>query len=85
MNDEEEEKSIAILERKASNLSTELLSSSFQINDDFSKIKKDFYKSLSTALRIIQKQKEEIIELRISLLEKDDEIKKKDIMRFCLS
>jgi hypothetical protein len=83
MNDEEE--AIHSLEIKATNLSTELLSSSFHINDDFSKIRKDFYKSLLIALRIIQKQKEEIIDLRLSILEKDDEIKKKDIMRFCLT
>lgn len=74
---------IKALEIKATTLSSQLLSSSFNINNDISNIKKDFYKSIITALKIIQKQKEEIIDLKLELLEKDEEIKNKDIMRFC--
>jgi len=72
------------LELKASYLSNQLLTSSFNINDDISKIKKEYYKSLIISLNIIQKQKEEIIDLKLELLEKEDEINRKDIMRFCM-
>jgi len=71
------------LERKIENLSIELLSSSININNEISKIKKDCYKNLMIALKIIQKQKEEIINLKIIILELNDEIDKKDIMKFC--
>ena len=70
------------MEKKANNLSCNLLSSSI-INDDITKIKKDYYKSLIIALNIIRKQKQELINLQILLLEVEDECNKKDIMRFC--
>ena len=73
------------LEMKASILSTQLLSSSMNINDDISKLRKDFYKTLILTLDIIQKQKEEIIDLKLDILEKENEIKRKDIMQFCLT
>jgi len=73
------------LELKASILSTQLLSSSMNINDDISKLRKDFYKTLILTLDIINKQKEEIIDLKLDILEKENEIKRKDIMQFCLT
>lgn len=73
------------LELKASILSTQLLSSSVNINDEISKLRKDFYKTLIQTLDIIHKQKEEIIDLKLDILEKDNEIKRKDIMQFCLT
>lgn len=73
------------LELKASILSTQLLSSSMNINDEISKLRKDFYKTLIQTLDIIHKQKEEIIDLKLDILEKDNEIKRKDIMQFCLT
>jgi len=73
------------LELKASILSTQLLSSSMNINDDISKLRKDFYKTLILTLDIIQKQKEEIIDLKLDILEKENEIKRNDIMQFCLT
>lgn len=76
------EEEIIELEKKANNLSCNLLSSSI-INDDITKIKKDYYKSLIIALNIIRKQKQELINLQILLLEVEDECNKKDIMRFC--
>jgi hypothetical protein len=76
------EEEILDLEKKANNLSCNLLSSSI-INDDITKIKKDYYKSLIIALNIIRKQKQELINLQILLLEVEDECNKKDIMRFC--
>jgi len=78
------DENIKSLEIKAIILSNELLSSSFNINDEISKIKKEYYKSIITSLNIIKKQKEELIDLKLLLLEKEDEILKKDIMRFCL-
>lgn len=71
------------LELKATSLSSQLLSSSFNVNNDVSILKKDFYKSLIIALNIIKKQKEEIIDLKLEILEKENELKTKDIMRFC--
>lgn len=73
------------LELKASILSTLLLSSSTNINDEIFKLRKDYYKTLMITLNIIQKQKEEIIDLKLDILEKDNEINRKDIMRFCLT
>jgi len=73
------------LELKASILSTQLLSSSVNINDEISKLRKDFYKTLTISLDIIQKQKEEIIDLKLDIIEKENEINSKDIMRFCLT
>lgn len=76
------EEEIIELEQKANNLSCNLLSSSI-INDDITKIKKEYYKSLIIALNIIRKQKQEFINLQLILLEVEDECIKKDIMRFC--
>lgn len=78
---------ITNLEYKINDLNSSLLLSSIQIstiNDETIKIKKEYYKSLLLALKIIQKQKEEIINLRLIIIEKDEEICKKDIMRFCM-
>jgi len=55
------------------------------INDEISKLRKDFYKTLTISLDIIQKQKEEIIDLKLDIIEKENEINSKDIMRFCLT
>jgi len=77
------EEEIIELENKANNISCNLLSSSSIINDDIGKIRKEYYKSLIIALNIIRKQKQEIINLQIIILEIKDECNKKDIMRFC--
>ena len=77
------EEEILELEQKANNISCNLLSSSFMINDDIAKIKKDYYKSLIIALNIIRKQKQDLINAQLELLEVKDECNKKDIMRFC--
>jgi len=76
------EEEIIELEQRANNLSCNLLSSSI-INDDVSKIKKEYYKSLIIALNIIRKQKQDFIDLQLLLLEIEDECNKRDIMRFC--
>jgi hypothetical protein len=76
------EEEIIDLEQKANNLSCNLLSSSI-INDDITKIKKEYYKSLIIALNIIRKQKQDFINLQLLLLEIEDECNKRDIMRFC--
>lgn len=77
------EEEILELEQKANNISCNLLSSSVMINDDIAKIKKDYYKSLIIALNIIRKQKQDLINAQLELLEVKDECNKKDIMRFC--
>ena len=77
------EEEILELEQKANNISCNLLSSSVMINDDIAKIKKDYYKSLIIALNIIRKQKQDLINAQLALLEVQDECNKKDIMRFC--
>jgi hypothetical protein len=78
------EEEIIILEEKVATISTNLLSSSsFIINDDITKIKKDYYKSLISALNIIRSQKQKIIDLQLTIIELEDECNKRDIMRFC--
>jgi len=72
------------LENKIDELNSSLLTSSMNIKDDITKLRKEYYKSLLLALRIIQKQKEEMISLKLIIIEKDDEINRKDIMRFCI-
>ncbi len=79
------EEDIIILEEKVTSLSNELILSSYITKEELYKIKKEYYKSLISSLNIIKKQKEEIIDLKLVILEKDIEIKQKDIMRFCLS
>lgn len=79
------EEDIIILEEKVNILSNELILSSYIINEELYKIKKEYYKSLISSLNIIKKQKEEIIDLKLLIIEKDAEITRKDIMRFCLS
>jgi len=85
--EEEDEKIILILEEKVNNISIELLtsstSSSLIINDDILRIKKDYYKSLITALNIIRMQKQKIIDLQINLNEVENDCNKYNIMRFC--
>jgi len=84
--EEEDEKNILILEEKVNNISIELLtssSSSIILNDDILKIKKDYYKSLITALNIIRKQKQKIVDLQINLIEIENDCNKYNIMRFC--
>ena len=78
------EEEIIILEEKVATISTNLLSSSsFIINDDITKIKKDYYKSLISALNIIRSQKQKIIDLQLTIIELEDKCNKRDIMRFC--
>lgn len=72
------------LENKIDELNSSLLTSSMNIKDDIIKLRKEYYKSLLLALRIIQKQKEEMISLKLIIIEKDEEINRKDIMRFCI-
>jgi len=72
------------LENKIDELNSSLLTSSMNIKDDITKLRKEYYKSLLLALRIIQKQKEEMISLKLIIIEKDEEINRKDIMRFCI-
>jgi hypothetical protein len=79
------EEDIIILEEKVTSLSNELILSSYITKEELYKIKKEYYKSLISSLNIIKKQKEEIIDLKLVILEKNIEIKQKDIMRFCLS
>jgi hypothetical protein len=79
------EEDIIILEEKVNELSSELILSSYVTKEELYKIKKEYYKSLISSLNIIKKQKEEIMDLKLLIIEKDIEIKQKDIMRFCLS
>ena len=72
------------LESKIDELNSSLLTSSMNIKDDITKLRKEYYKSLLLALRIIQKQKEDIISLKLIIIDKDEEISRKDIMRFCI-
>lgn len=72
------------LENKIDELNSSLLISSMNIKDDITKLRKEYYKSLLLALRIIQKQKEDIISLKLIIIDKDEEISRKDIMRFCI-
>ena len=77
MNDE-----ILMIEQKVKKLGTEL-SSSIETNEKIKTITKDYYKHLMIALKIIQRQKEELLELEIKLHDANEEILVKDIMRFC--
>jgi hypothetical protein len=79
------EEDILLLEEKINNLSNDLILSSYITKEEIYIIKKEYYKSLISSLNIIKKQKEEIIDLKLLIIEKDHEINKKDIMRFCLS
>ena len=79
------EEDILLLEEKVNILSNDLILSSYITKEEIYKIKKEYYKSLISALNIIKKHKEEIIDLKIVIIEKDAEINRKDIMRFCLS
>jgi hypothetical protein len=72
---------IILLEEKVKNLSAELL---IKNNENTNKFIKDYYKHLMIALRVIQKQKEEILELQIKLHEVNEELMIKDIIRFCI-
>ena len=72
------------LENRINELNSSLLTSSMNINDDVIKLKREYYKSLLLALRIIQKQKEDIINLKLIIIDKDEEINRKDIMRYCI-
>lgn len=77
---------ILLIEEKVKNLGAELaLSSSLRNSENSIKLIKDYYKNLMIALRIIQKQKEEILELQIKLHEANEELVIKDIMRFCIN
>ena len=79
----EEEEIIKQLEEKVVTISTNLLSSSLIINDDITKIKKDYYKNLILALNIIRSQKQKIIDLQLTIIELENECKKLNIMRYC--
>jgi len=79
------EEDILLLEEKVNVLSNDLILSSYITKEEIYKIKKEYYKSLISSLNIIKKQKEEIVDLKLLIIEKDAEINRKDIMRFCLS
>lgn len=70
------------LEEKIEELSLSLLRISIK-DDEIIKMKKEYYKDLMLSLKIIQKQKEEIIELKIKIIELNEEIEIRDIMRYC--
>ncbi len=71
------------LEQKVNNLSCEILSKS-SYKDDYMILKKEYYKNLMISLRIIQRQKEEILNLKLKIVELTEEVEIKDIIKFCM-
>lgn len=80
INDELE---ILKLEQKVNSLSCEILSKS-SFKDDYSILKKEYYKNLMISMRIIQRQKEELLNLKLKVVELTEEVQIKDIIRFCM-
>jgi len=68
------------LEEKINELS---LSISLIDIEEIKKLKMEYYKNLMISLKIIQKQKEDILELKLKIIELEEELRIKDIMRFC--
>jgi len=79
----EDELEILRLEHKVNNLSCEIMSKS-SFKDDYSILKKEYYKNLMISLRIIQRQKDELLKLKLKIVELNEEVQIKDIMRFCM-
>lgn len=77
MNDE-----IMVLEERVRKLGMDV-SVSLESSEMTCRIMRDYYKDLMIALKIIQKQKMELLELEIKLHDAKKEILVKDIIRFC--
>jgi len=72
---------IVVLENKIKILTEEL---SLEKSINSTDIKREYYKNLMISLRIIQKQKEEILTLKLKIMELDEENNRLNIMKFCL-
>ena len=78
-----DELEILKLEQKVNSLSCEILSKSL-FKDDYSILKKEYYKNLMISLRIIQRQKDELLNLKLKVVELTEEVQIKDIIKFCM-